>query len=395
MRPPSFRLTRRFFLVSAPLLPSALRAIAAQPSAPRTLLIGTSSDDPSTGIYAADWDSLTGELSAPRLIQTTPKPSFLALSSALRPARTLYACNELENFSGPKGPTKDGAISAFRPAPKFAGLRSLDQLDSGGGDPCHVSLDHTGRCLFTANYASGSAASYPIKIDGSLGPMASFFQFAGHGPNAARQQGPHAHGCFPSPDNRFVLVNDLGSDRIMVYRLNAATAVLTPNDPPFFSVPPGSGPRHLAFHPNGHWVYSVNEMKSTINQLAWNAARGTLALTATVSTLEDGANKDGNTAAELVIDPSGQHLYASNRGHDTISAFSIHTGTGALSLFQSQPSGGKTPRYFALDPSGNWLLAANQTTGNIAVFRRHPSAGTLESTGHVYPVPAPTCMVFG
>ncbi len=395
MRRPTFLITRRSLLASAPLFPVALRAMVKEPAGRHNrLLIGTSTKDPAKGIYAADWNPATGELSAARLIAATPTPSFIAISSAARPQRTVYACNEMDNFVEPKGPTRDGAVSAFRPDAKFDSLRSLSQLDSGGAGPCHVALDHTGRCLFTANYASGSVASYPVKADGSLGPMASFFQFHGHGPNAARQEGPHAHGSFPSPDNRFVLVNDLGTDRIHVFRLNAETAVLTPHDPPFFSVAPGSGPRHLAFHPNGRWVYCVAEMGCTVSQLAWDAAKGTLRLVGSVSSMEK-ERTAADTAAEVAIDPSGQHLYASTRGVDTICAFSIDSGTGALSLVQSVSSGGRTPRHFTLDATGRWLLAANQTTGNVVVFRRDPAAGTLKATGAECQAPAATCVVFG
>ena len=381
--------SRRAFLAAVPFFPPALHALLkeSQPGQ-RTLLIGTSSNDPSKGIYASGWDPETGQLSAPWLLQATPNPSFMVIS---RDQRSLYACNEI---AGSPGTGKDGEVSAFHLKVDPSELRPLDTVDSGGSGPCHVSLDHTGRCLFVANYASGSIASYRIHSDTSVGPIVSHFQFSGHGPNPTRQAGPHAHGCFPSPDNRFVLANDLGCDRIMIYRLNAATAALAPHEPASFAMPPGSGPRHLAFHPRGKWVYCISELLSTVTQLGWNAQNGSLALLSTISTLPEGFDVALNAAAEVAISGDGRFLYASNRlMENSIAVFSIDEHSGALALVQRISSGGKTPRHFTFDAEEKWLFAGNQDSGNIVVFRRDGRTGKLTQTSSIAGVTAPTCVL--
>ncbi len=366
-----------------------------------TLFIGTYTAKAgvvgSHGIYTCGWNAATGELTAPTLTAATPNPTFLALSP-VRGTRVLYAVNEISDF----GETHNGSVTSFRIEGSAVRLHGLSAVDSGGDGPCHIALDHSGRSVFVANYGGGSVASFRVlkngAQDGGLSPAVSHFQFSGHGADPKRQEAPHTHGVTVSPGNRFVLVNDLGLDRIMVFRMNPATATLTPNEgsarQPYWSARPGSGPRHSLFHPSGRWLYSVNELHSTVDQLAWNEEHGTLKLLSTAVLLPSDFAANTNRAAELAIDAGGRFLYASNRGHDSIAVLSIDRSTGTLTTVQRVACGGKNPRHFAVDPSGNWLLVANQDTNNLVVFRRDPISGKLMPGSGACQLDKPVCLVF-
>jgi 6-phosphogluconolactonase len=388
-------LTRRAFMASLTVAPSALQAFVLDPPAVRsTLFIGTYTEggiSGSRGIYASRWTPEDGSLADPVLAAATQNPSFLAISPRSKQSRrTLYAVNEIGNFAG----THDGSVTPFGMDERTGELKAGQAVDSGGSGPCHITLDHTGRSLFVANYDSGSAASFLVR-DGALSAAVSKFKFSGHGVDPKRQEAPHTHGITVSPGNEYLLVNDLGLDRIMIFHLQAATAKLTPNSvQPYFSAKPGAGPRHGTFHPTGRWFYSLNEMHSTIDQLEWDDHDGTLKWISTTPTLPPEFAVEHNTAAEVVIDGQGRFLYASNRGHDSIAVFAVDDRTGALTLVERHSSGGKAPRHFAIDPSGDWVLVANQETNNIVVFKRDRSSGMLKDTGKLYKVDKPVCLVF-
>ncbi|MHB1021749.1 MAG: lactonase family protein [Acidobacteriaceae bacterium] len=383
------QITRRSFLAAVPFAPFGLRALAADAAANSLVYIGTYTEKSSKGIYLSHWDAVKGELSPFELDATTPDPTFMTVAPN---HRALYCINEIENFHG----GKDGAVSAFRITPATGALTALNSVDSGGPGPAHVTIDHTGKCVIAANYGGGSISSYQVKPDGSLSEMVSHFQYTGHGPNKDRQEAPHAHCSTVSPDNRFVLVNDLGLDRIHIYHLDAATAKLTPNTPPYYTAAPGSGPRHLTFHPNGRWVYAMNEMGSSIDFLLWDAAKGTLTHQSTVSLLPKGYTSTTvtNTGAEIAVDPTGRFVYASNRGIGMMLVFGIDRGRGSLNFIQRISSGGSMPRFFTLDPSGKWLLVGDQTGDMIAIFKRDPVKGTLTRTDKTYKLGSPVCIVF-
>jgi 6-phosphogluconolactonase len=383
------QITRRSFLAVAPFVPAGLRALAADAAANSLVYIGTYTEKSSKGIYLSHWDAAKGELSPFALDATTPDPTFMAVTPD---HRALYCINEIENFHG----GKDGAVSGFRLNPATGALTALNTVDSGGAGPAHIAVDHTGKCVFVANYGGGSISSYQIRPDGTLSGMVSHFQYTGHGPNKDRQEAPHAHCCTVSPDNRFVLVNDLGLDRIHIYRLDAATAKLTPNNPPYYTAAPGSGPRHLTFHPNGRWVYAMNEMGASIDLLYWNAVKGTLTYRSTVSLLPNGYTSTTvtNTGAEIAVDPSGRHVYATNRGIGLVVVFAVDVGNGLLKFLQRLPSGGPMPRFFTLDPSGRWLLVGDQTADIITIFKRDPDRGLLTPTGRTYKLGSPVCIIF-
>jgi 6-phosphogluconolactonase len=352
------------------------------------LFAGVYTDKKSTsrGIYAFRWDADEGTLVPLGLAVTTPNPSFLALAPD---RRHLFAVNEIENYRG----KKSGSLSAFTVEGDSGKLKSLKVVSSAGTSPCNIAVDSTGKAVFAANYSSGSAASYRVLPSGALSAAVSVFQYSGHSTNPERQTGPHAHCTTVSPDNRYVLVNDLGLDRISVYHLDPITARLTPNDPPFYEAIPGSGPRSFAFHPGGNWAYSLNELASTVDALTWDVDRGVLTRNQTISTLPDDF-KGTSTAATVVVDAAGRFLYTSNRGDDSIAVFSIDDHQGTLKLVQRVSCGGKSPRHFALDPGNQWLLSANQESSNIVIFARNPRTGSLKPTGKEYPLSYPVCLLF-
>ncbi|HYL78723.1 MAG TPA: lactonase family protein [Bryobacteraceae bacterium] len=347
--------------------------------------IGTFTDQKSKGIYAWRFHPATGQLTPVGLVAETASPSFLAVHPN---QRFLYAVNEVSEYHGQKA----GSVSAFSIDRATGRLTLLNTVSSGGPGPCHLTLDRKGQCLLAANYAGGSVAAFPVRTDGRLGEASAFFQHSGKVALPERQGGPHAHCAMVSPDSRFALVADLGLDQVLVYRLNAARALLQPSDPPFTKVRAGAGPRHLVFHPNGRLVYLINEIQSSITSFSYDAAGGGLRELQTVSTLPQDFRGTNNTA-EIAIHPSGKFLYGSNRGHDSIAVFAVDEA-GKLELVQHVSTQGKTPRNFAMDPTGVFLLAANQNSDNVVEFRIDPVSGRLAATGVVIEAPSPVCVTF-
>lgn len=333
------------------------------------VFVGTYTGAGSRGIYTFELDAATGAVGQPVLAAPSKNPSFLALHPS---GRFLYAVNETGAA---------GAVSAFSIARASGALSLLNQQPSGGADPCHLAVDALGRNVVVANYTSGSVAALPIAADGSLRPASSVRQLIGSGPNRARQTGPHAHGVFFDPSKKFLLTADLGSDRIFV----------EPGEPGGVALEPGSGPRHLAFHPDGKTLYVVSELSSSVSGLRWDAGRGSLSSFQRISTLPSGFSGT-NTAAEIAVSPDGRFVYASNRGDDALAVFSVDA-SGRLAPAGRVPTGGRTPRSFAIDPSGRWLLAANQDSDSIVVFRLDPATGIPAAIGAPIRVFAPACVL--
>jgi 6-phosphogluconolactonase len=269
----------------------------------------------------------------------------------------------------------------------------LNQVSSQGGGPCHLLVEQTGKTLLVANYGGGSIAALPIKDDGSLAEATSFIQHEGKGVNKQRQEGPHAHFITTDPANRFALTCDLGLDKVLVYRLDAAAGKLVSNDPPSVSLKPGSGPRHLAFHPNGRFAYVINEMGNTLSAFAWQAGQGSLAEIQSISTLPEDF-KANSTTAEVEVHPSGKFVYGSNRGHDSIVVFSVDPATGKLAFVEHQSTQGKMPRHFIISPNGKFLIAENQGSDSILVYKIDLQTGRLTPTGQTLTVGAPVCVKF-
>jgi 6-phosphogluconolactonase len=371
------------FTISAPQAPHKSTAKKGQ----YLTYVGTyTTKKASKGVYVYRFDAATGQLTSIGLAAESTDPSFVAAHPS---GKYLYAVNEIGDYDG----KKSGAVSAFAIDHKRGRLTLLNQVASGGADPCYVSLDKTGKYILVANYSGGSVAVFPVLKDGRLGEASAFVQHQGSGANKERQEGPHAHSIQTSPDNRFVVVSDLGLDELVLYHFDAAKGSIVPNEPPFAKVSPGAGPRHAAFHPNGKFVYVLNEMQSSLMAFSYDKATATLKTLQQISTLPKDFTGQNNTA-ELVVHPSGKFLYASNRGHDSIAIFSIDSVKGTLTPAGHVPTGGKTPRNFAIDPTGKYLFAANQASDNIVIFRINPVTGNLTSSGQVVEVPSPVDITF-
>ncbi|WCJ59088.1 lactonase family protein [Fontisphaera persica] len=344
--------------------------------------VGAYTGPRSKGIHYFKFNAATGQLSEGALAAEVTNPTWLVV----HPTRQfLYALSEVGGAQG-------GGITAYAVEAASGKLTRLNTQFSGGSGPCHLAVDRSGQCLLVANYGGGSVAALPIQKDGSLGAAASFIQHQGSSVNPQRQKGPHAHSVDVDPGNRFVLVCDLGLDKVLTYRLEPARASLTPAEPPHVATAPGAGPRHLAFHPNGRWVYVINELNNTVAQYEYNPENGALTALSALPTLP--ADFTGqNTTAEIAVHPNGKFVYGSNRGHDSIVVYAVDAATGRLTLVQHHPSGGKTPRHFALDPTGRWMLSGNQTSGNLVVLAVNPDTGRLSDTGQNVEVPA-VCVQF-
>jgi 6-phosphogluconolactonase len=352
--------------------------------------VGTSTGPKSKGIYLYDFDLTSGVLKQIGVAAETRDPTFVALSPD---GSRIYAVGVAEGQQGTSRKKADGAVNAFSVDPATGMLALLNSQSSGGSAPCHISLDSSGKHAFVANYSSGNVASFPIEADGKLGPAASVMQHEGSGPDKGRQEGPHAHGIWPSPDDKFVLTCDLGLDKVLVYKLDPATGKLMANDPPSGSVPPGAGVRHAAFSHDGKFFYAINEMGNSMTTFAWNAGSGALAPVETVTTLP-AEFKEKSYCSEVVVHPSGKYVYGANRGHDSVAVFSADTSTGKLTLIETTPVGGKFPRHINLDPSGKWLIAANEHSADLVVFRVDPDSGKLTQVGPALSAPTPMCVVF-
>src|ERR1017187_5841546 len=347
---------------------------------------GTRASAKGKGIYMCRLNTATGTLTSPEVAAETTDPAFLAIHPN---HRFLYAVRETGGFEG----TPNGAVSAFTIDPTTGKLTLLNQQNSGGQGPCHLAVDRPGQCVLVAHYGGGSVAAFPIRADGSLGAVGAFIQHRGSSADPKRQEGPHAHSVGFDLANRRPFCADLGLDKLLIYQLEPKTAMLTTNDPPSVSLTPGAGPRHFAVHPNGRYLYVINELNSTITAFDYDASRGALKESQTVSTLPDKFTAP-NTAAEIAILPNGRFLYGSNRGHDSIAVYAVDESTGKLTFIEHQSSLGKTPRAFGIDPTGNFLLAANQNSDSIVVFRIDQKTGRLKAIGQSLEVAAPVCVTF-
>lgn len=382
------KITRRIFAFSL-LTASLIFSVAGRPPDAHAanhkylVFVGTyTTKTESKGIYGYEFDSDTGKLTPKGVAAETPDPSWVAVHPS---GRFLYAANEAG---------KKSLVSAFSVDAKSGKLTLMNQMPSLGEDPCYLSFDKTGKYVLVANYSSGTVAVFPILADGRLGEHTAMAKDQGAtGPDKERQEGPHAHWIETSPDNRFALVADLGLDEVLVYKFDAASGKLTPNEPAFARLKAGSGPRHAAFHSRGKFIFAVSELSSTATSFAYDAKKGTLKEIGTGSTLPPGFS-GRNDVAEVAVHPNGKFLYVSNRGNDSIAILSIDQAKGTLAPAGGVPTGGKEPRHFAIDPSGKYLLAENQFSNNIVVFKTDAATGGLTPTGQVVEAPSPVNIAF-
>ncbi len=333
----------------------------------------------SKGIYVGKLDTGTGKLGSLELVAETGNPSFLALSPN---GKSLYSVAEAGG----------GGVAAF--AVNADGrLTKLNELPTGGAGTCHVWVDATGRNVLAANYAGGSLAVLQTQEDGSLRERTAFIQLEGSGPNPKRQTKSYGHAIYTDAGNKFAYGCDLGSDNVWIYRFDATKGTLTPTNPPSGKVPPGSGPRHFAIHPNGRYACANNEMGMSVTAFARDPEQGTLTALETVSTLPQGTATEGLSTAEIFCHPNGKWLYVSNRTHDTIAVFAIGAD-GKLQWIEAAPAQVKVPRGFGIDPGGKWLIAAGQDDNRIAVLKIDQTTGRLTPTGQTAEVGAPVCVIF-
>jgi len=382
------RLTRRDFLSAAALGAVGVAGVSGSrwSTAERLAYVGTyTTDGRSEGIYRLLVDTTTGAMRLDGVAAKSANPSYLALHPN---GRVLYAVNELSEFRG----EATGAVSAFAVERSSGRLSLINQRSSYGKAPCYVSVALVGRVVLVANYGGGSIATIPVRRDGGLQTPKSVVRHAGSGADPVRQTAPHAHCILADPANRFVLAVDLGTDAILTYRLDQRTGGITVVTPGA-ATNPGAGPRHLAFHPNGRFVYVVNELDSTLSVFTYDADRGALN-EVQVTAASPGGTTPANHPADVHVAASGRFLYASNRGDDTIAVFAIDTTTSQVTPVEQVPSGGRAPRNFALDPTGRFLLAANQRSDMIVSFRIDAESGRLTPTGSTVTVPTPVCIRF-
>jgi 6-phosphogluconolactonase len=374
--------TRRSFVSLAAANLVATRLPAAETTSAPLLYIGSTTRKPGDGIHVARWNA--GTLTEIRLAFEAISPSFLA-ASRHRKAPLLFAGHQVA--------PKTGGLSGFRIGPS-GDIKLINTVSVPGSDFVHLALDHTERCVIAPNYGKGTILSFKVDAEGRLSDPVSEIQLTGHGPIADRQASPHAHGVAIAPNNRFAYINDLGSDRILIYKLNAETAGLVANDPPFVAMAAGSGPRHLAFHPTEKWAYSINELNSTITFLHWDAATGALRIVANVPTLPPEGDITKNRAGELAFDRTGRYLYACNRGGaEELLTFSVGKN-GRLQFLGRLQLGGKEARHFLVSPDGGYVVVAEQFSNEVAVFNRNRQTGLLTPSDAKYPMDGPSCVVF-
>ncbi|MBV8830994.1 MAG: lactonase family protein [Acidobacteriaceae bacterium] len=366
----------RFFFVAALLITMSSNSLASK----YFLYVGTYGK----GVYAYRLDSNSPTKLEPLgLSGDVTNPSFLTADPQFR---YLYAVSELEG-------NVDGAVAAFSIDRKTGALHFLNSASSNGVAPCHLAVDHTAKLLAVANYGTGGVAVFPIQGEGHLGSMSELLTAKGSSVNPKRQEGPHAHEVVISADNRFAYVPDLGLDEIRLYRIDPENAKLGPTDPPFVKVQPGSGPRHLAFSPDGKYAYLIHELESFVTVFARNSENGVLLPLQKVSTLPAGF-KGENGPAEVAVDKAGKFVYASNRGPGTIAVFAVNRGDGKLNQIQVAETGGTFPRAFEFDPTGRFLLVGDQKANRFVIFSIDPTTGKLSLTVNKFEVSSPVSFLF-
>ena len=336
----------------------------------------------SRGIYRAILNLDSGELSDAELATEINNPGFLCINNA---GDRLYSLGSVAGT--------DDNVAAFQIGDDHQTLSLLGSANTDCGKPTHISLSKDEETLLLAHYGGGAVAALPISSDGTIMPPTSKIMHSGASIDKQRQDKPHPHWIGSTPKNKFVLVPDLGTDEVVVYRLDASNHTLKRHGAG--KVPPGSGPRHLKFHPDGKWAYVLNELGLTVTAFQYDAERGTLDRFQTVVALPKTELKDITTlGSEIRMHPTGKFVYAAIRGHDVIAVFSINQQSGELTLVEREPVRGSWPRNFGIDPTGKWLLAAGAESSTIAVFRIDQETGRLIFTRQVINVPEPICVEF-
>lgn len=370
---------RKFLLM---MLGIAMCAAGQSVSAEKLATVWFGTQGSSKGIYRATLDMESGTLSEAELAAEIVNPGFLCINNA---GDRLYSLGNVAD--------NDDNVTAFEIGPDHKTLKLLGSANSGCGKATHISLSLDEKTLLLAHYGGGAVAALPIADDGRILPPTSQIHHSGASVNKSRQDKPHPHWIGPTPKNRFVVVPDLGTDEVVVYRLDEKKHTLKRHGAG--EVPPGSGPRHMKFHPNGKWAYVLNELGLTVTAFEYDSEQGSLDRFQTVVALPESELKDITTlGSEIRMHPSGNFVYAAIRGHDVIAVFQVDPNSGKLTLIEREPVRGSWPRNFGLDPTGHWLLAAGAESSTVAVFRVDQSTGRLTFTRRVINVPEPICVEF-
>ena len=350
------------------------------------------------GIHLFQVNRDSGALTPAGVHEMGTSPSCLAVNAA---GTRLYSANETDRA----GEGKEGTVSAFAIDRADGQLKPLNSVRSGGAGPTYVSLHPSGRFLLVANYFGGTVAVLPVLPDGRLGAATDVKEGSGKlGPTRATSAPPgsfafsghdrtHAHMIQADPSGRFVLHVDLGLDKIFVWKFDGQKGVLSPADPPAVSLPPGDGPRHFHFHPNGRWLYCIQEEGSTVALFDYDAAAGRLVLRQTISTLPP-EFAGSNFCSEILVSADGRFVYAGNRLHDSVATLAVNPHDGTLAYVGEEWTRGDYPRSFGFDPTGRFLYCCNQRADNVTAFRVDRKTGGLTFTGHYTPVGNPSCIVF-
>lgn len=346
--------------------------------------IGTYTQGESEGIYTFRFDTETGRPGPVRLAAESLNPSFLAFHPS---GATAYAVNEVTTFED----EATGAVSAYR-IQANGDLRFLNQLTSGGGAPCHLAVDRTGKHLLVANYMGGNVGVFSLGQDGRLAARTDLVQHIGSSVNRLRQNDPHAHSINLDANNRFAAAADLGVDKVFVYPLDSSRGRLDVARARSLSLPAGAGPRHFAFHPNGQMAFVNSELHSELTSLRYDSQTGELTVLDRHSTLPEPV--PGNSTAETQVHPNGRFVYVSNRGHNSIAVLGVDSDSGKLQLVEHESTGGEIPRNFSLDPTGRFLFAANQQSDSVVFFKVDQRSGALTPLGVTISVPTPVCVKF-
>jgi 6-phosphogluconolactonase len=348
-----------------------------------TLVIGTYTNSGSHGIYAANFDTLTGKITLLDSVSAS-NPSYLCLAPN---GRNLYAVSET-------AANKPGSVLSFDFNAETGRMKLLNAQSSGGDHPCYIGINEFGNYVVVANYSGGSLSILPVDKMGTLKPAAQVIQRYGSGPNKQRQEKSHVHQALFSPGQKFVVINDLGTDEVVAYPMNTKKKkrlLLDTAKVKKIKLSPGTGPRHLAFHPTKPIFYVMGEMTGRVSVHTFGKKR-----IAWLQTIESDTISNNPGSADIHVSPDGKYLYATNRADaNNISIFSINESDGKLKLIGLEPTKGKVPRNFVIHPSGNWLLVANQASNNIVVFKRDQQTGLLTDTNTQLRLPSPVCLVFG
>lgn len=344
------------------------------------MLVGTYNSPKSEGIYVYKFNSETGEATAVSSV-ATGNPSYLAVSPD---EKYVYSVHEVDRSN------VGGSISAFTFDKATGRLTEINRQATGGDHPCYVSIDQTGKWVFAGNYTSGSLSLFPVNRDGSLQPSSKLIQHTGKGAHPTRQDKPHVHCTYISPDNRWLFVPDLGIDKVMIYSFDPKTGKMEAGKQPFSLATPGAGPRHFTFHPNSNYAYLIEELSGHV--VAYKYDNGILTELQRIKTTPEGQTGYAGSA-DIHVSPDGKFLYASNRGDfNSIAIYKIDKDKGTLTNVGYQSTLGKAPRNFNFDPSGNFLLVGNQDSDEIVIFQRNTETGALTDTGKRISVGKPVCI---